>query len=307
MVQNKHYVQVNRKALPLFKALASDSRLAIIEMLQKNNLSIQSLSQRLGISSAMVTKHITILERAGLVDSIAEKGVRGRLKICCLKKDDLSLIFNANKEVFRENTIEKQLPIGSFYDYNVQAPCGLATAKRIIGYVDNPQVFDYQNKDAIKLIWFAQGFLAYHIPTYDVDLQNVTALELSLEVCAEYAGYRLHSPSQIDFQFNHQLVGSYTSPGDFGDRPGCLTPDWWQLGTQYGRRITLRLDQQGTFIDEAPVSAVTLPQILAHATASHRLDFTVGTAPHQTTGGLNLFGDKFGDFAQDIQVVFTLK
>ncbi|GHV78648.1 hypothetical protein AGMMS49944_04390 [Spirochaetia bacterium] len=41
--------------------------------------------------------------------------------------------------------------------------------------------------------------------------------------------------SDITMWINTIEIGSWTSPGDFGDRRGMLTPSWWKLeGSQYG-------------------------------------------------------------------------
>ena len=298
------YVQVNQQTLPVFKALSSRTRLAIIELLQEQNLSIQDVSEKLNISSAMVTKHITILEENNLVTAHLEKGVRGRLKICKLNKNDMTLIFNANKEEFQENQIKKRMPIGSFYDFNVTAPCGMATVEKIIGYVDDPRVFYYQDKDDIKLIWLTSGSLDYHIPIYDIDLCKVKEIEITLELCAESPGYKLHAPSKLNFQLNQCQIGSYVSPGDFGNRQGRLTPTWWHLGTQFGRLITIRVSKQGTFIEENLVSSITIDNVLNGKHSLDTLDFRIET-DSQEGAGFNLFGNKFGDFSQDIQITFN--
>ena len=302
---HNHYLNVNQDNLPFFQALSSEMRIKIIELLQQENLSIQDISQRLDISSAMVTKHITILEENNIVESTFEKGIRGRLKICELIKNDVTLIFNANKEHFRENIVKKQIPVGSFYDFNVSAPCGLATAENLIGYADDPRVFYFQDKGDIELIWFTTGELFYHIPIYDVDIKSLKQLEISLEICSEHPGYNMHYPSDIFFNINNLELGKYTSPGDFGNRKGVLTPSWWDLGSEFGRLVSIRIDHTGTFIDEKKVSDIRMENIISSEKSLNVLDFSIAVGKGEFNGGVNLFGKQFGDFAQDIEVIFS--
>lgn len=51
----------------ILKALADDSRLQIINELLKNEASVQDLSDRLGIKTYNMSKHLKILETNGLV------------------------------------------------------------------------------------------------------------------------------------------------------------------------------------------------------------------------------------------------
>ena len=300
-----HHISVNQKNLSYFQALSSETRIKIIELLQQENLSINEISQRLEISSAMVTKHISILEENHIVESTLKKGIRGRLKICELKKENITLIFNPNKEQFRENVIKKELPIGSFYDFQVTAPCGLTTTEKLVGFADDPGVFYYQEKSEIQLLWFTEGILHYHIPIFDVTIREVKQLEITLEICSEHPGYKMHFPSDIFFEINHLPLGKYTSPGDFGNRKGVLTPTWWDLGTQFGRLVSLRVDDTGTYIDEKKVSGTTIQQIIQEEQGRNVLDFSIATGQGEFNGGLNLFGKEFGDFTQDIEIVFS--
>ncbi|KHF37453.1 Helix-turn-helix domain protein [Paenibacillus sp. P1XP2] len=55
---------VNRDSLSLFAALASDTRIKMVEMLSREPLNIKEMAQKLGISSAIVTKHVQQLKEA---------------------------------------------------------------------------------------------------------------------------------------------------------------------------------------------------------------------------------------------------
>lgn len=303
MYPERKYVSVNADKLGYFQALSSKTRISIIELLQKEDLSIQDLSHHLGLSSAMITKHISILEKNGIVESKMAKGIHGQLKICMLKKNDVVLIFNPFKDGFVRNSVAKSVPIGSFYDFDVSAPCGLTTGDKIIGFVDDPSTFYYEKKDDIELIWFTSGYLAYHIPLFDIEVKRLASIEFSLELCSEYPGYKMHWPSTVDFDLSGHSLGGTTLLGDFGDRKGLLTPSWWNLGTEYGHQVTININHSGTLINGKQASTTKLDDILSLPTKV--LDFKLATDDKESKGGLNLFGRQFGDYPQDINVRFA--
>jgi len=58
-------------AVRLFKALSSEARVRIIELLKSRALCVGALSARLGITPGAVSQHLRVLRDAGLV--VAEK------------------------------------------------------------------------------------------------------------------------------------------------------------------------------------------------------------------------------------------
>ncbi|WP_035444889.1 ArsR/SmtB family transcription factor [Atopococcus tabaci] len=300
---NRTYLKVDSSHSPFFSALASETRLKIIELIQNKSLSIQDISSELGLSSAVITKHVNILEKADIIRSYSEKGIRGRLKMCQLNAYEVMLIFNNNYEAPNERMVEKSIPIGSYHDFHVSEPCGMASKQSLIGHIDNPDVFYYPEREKIQLIWFTSGHIAYFIPTYDIALDDLASLEISFEICAEYPGYNNRFKSDIAFSLNGIDLVTWTAPGDYGGRKGNYTPSWWELGTEYGELITLKVSDEGTFLNGLKVSGCTLEEVLA--VQKNALDFQI-TAPADTpnSGGLNLFGEHFGDYAQHIKVKY---
>ena len=51
-------LQINEESLPVYEALASKTRIKIIQLLSKNKMNIKELAQALGISSAITTMHV---------------------------------------------------------------------------------------------------------------------------------------------------------------------------------------------------------------------------------------------------------
>ena len=95
-------------------------------------------------------------------------------------------------------------------------------------------------------------------------------------------------------------VGTWTSPGDYGDKRGVYTPSWWKLkGSQYGKLKTWRIGTSGTFIDGVRISDVTIDDLdLANITRSVCVSASIPMPRHP--GGVNIFGRGFGNYDQDI-------
>jgi len=64
------------RAIEAFSALAQESRMAIYRMLVKeepNSLRVGDISQRLGIVPSTLSGHLSVLKRAGLLESTRHK------------------------------------------------------------------------------------------------------------------------------------------------------------------------------------------------------------------------------------------
>ena len=71
---------------------------------------------------------------------------------------------------------------------------------------------------------------------------EIEAIEFSMELSSEVPGTNTDWPSDISLWVNDVLIGTWTSPGDFGDQRGIYTPRWWKLeGSQYGKLTTWRI------------------------------------------------------------------
>ncbi len=57
-----------KKASELFKLLAVDSRIEIVEQLKKGPMSVNALARALGISQSAVSQHLRVLKSADLVE-----------------------------------------------------------------------------------------------------------------------------------------------------------------------------------------------------------------------------------------------
>jgi len=70
----------------VFFALSSDTRRRMVRLLSKRSYRVTELAPKFDISLAAVSKHIQVLERAGIID----REVKGRDHYCTLKTEALS-------------------------------------------------------------------------------------------------------------------------------------------------------------------------------------------------------------------------
>ncbi len=201
----------------------------------------------------------------------------------------------------RSNVIELSMPLGLYTNCAVSPPCGLCSSEAVIGLLDVPDFFLDPDRMKAGLIWFERGHVEYKFPNNAKILQaEIEALEFSMELSSEVPGTNANWPSDVSVWVNDVLVGTWTSPGDFGDKRGIYTPRWWKLeGSQYGHLKTWKITDGGTFLDGERTSDVTLEQL--HLAEHHSIRLRVGIDDHaEHPGGVNIFGKGFGNHDQDI-------
>lgn len=298
------YVTADENNLPVFQAMASKTRLQIISILKNKELSIKDLSQILDLSSGITTRHIQMLEQAGIIESYTQPGKRGLLKLCRLKINEMQVIFNNDYETEKNDFTEIKVPIGSYSNFDIMPPCGLSGEKSLIGKIDDPRYFSVIERKDINHLWFTSGFLEYPIPIYDINTDRIQEILISLELSSEYPGYNNSFQSDINFYFNNIFLCSWTSPGDFGGRKGRFTPSWWNLGSEYGLLKTIKIKESGVYLDGIQVSKKGLSSFL-----ENRNDFYTFKieCPKNSKhpGGVNLYGEGFGDYNQNILIKFS--
>ncbi len=81
------YVVGTRYAAKVSRALASDTRARIIEVLQSGPADLDTIAERVGQSKANVSSQVRILEDVGIVKPIYMPGQRGIKKIIELQVD----------------------------------------------------------------------------------------------------------------------------------------------------------------------------------------------------------------------------
>ncbi|WP_026521346.1 ArsR/SmtB family transcription factor [Butyrivibrio sp. VCB2001] len=289
------------EGLELFKALGSDIRVEIIKiLLNENAMNMNELASRLNITNGALTSHIKKLEECGVVTVSSEASGHGNQKVCSVHLDKILIELQDKPE--SENIYTTDIKVGLFSDYNVYPTCGLATSNRLIGEVDDTRYFAHPDRYEADILWFTKGYVEYAIPNFVPANQRIDEICISMELSSEAPGVNNVWPSDIYFYLNGTLLGTWTSPGDFGDVKGIFTPDWWFPNwNQYGLLKMLVINHKGTFIDGLQISDVTIDQFKLSSKSPLKFKLEVPeNAEH--VGGLTIFGRGFGNYNQDINI-----
>ncbi len=289
-----------KDGLDIFRALASDVRVEILEILQNNSMSMNELAAHLNITNGALTSHIKKLEGCGLITTTSESAGHGNQKICSSRLDKILIDLEQDNDF--ANTYNTDIQIGHYSNYSICPTCGLATAQNLIGEVDDPRYFEHPDRYNADILWFTKGFVEYVVPNFIPSAQKITQITISTELSSEAPGVNDTWPSDISFYLNDVCIGTWTSPGDFGDVKGIFTPDWWYPNwNQYGLLKLLVVNRKGTFIDGLKISDVTIDSFHLNSHSSIRFRMAVeDSAAH--VGGLTVFGKNFGNYNQDIRV-----
>lgn len=285
-------------SLAVYEALASPVRLRMIELLHEGERSIKDLAEALGVSSAITSVHAGKLQKAGLISCRSRRVQGGTYKFCSLAAHHLQINL-APADSGSRKLVEIAISVGQYTDVLAAPTCGLASVEQLIGQYDDPRFFlDPKRADA-GILWFAKGYVEYKIPNYLFANQKLSEVEISMEIGSEAPHTKEQWPSDIRFEINGTYLGKWTSPGDFGDRRGRLTPDWWPPDVnQYGLLKVLRINANGTFVDGQRISGLTIREV----------DWSAGfwtfrlsaEDTGRSRGGLTLYGKGFGNYDQDL-------
>ena len=288
------------------KALSSDMRVNILLYVAQNpGIGLKELADHFAVSRAAITQNIKILSTAGLIelgqsdeDSTARKG-------CFVPEDRFLLDFH--RQILTQKIYTTEIPIGQYSNCSITPTCGIATEQELIGKVDEPVYFDDPRRFAAGILWFSIGFVEYRLPNYLQKGQKLTELQLSFEVSSEAPGIAENWPSDLIFSLNDVEIGSWTSPGDYGEVHGRFTPSWWDPNwNQYGLLKLLSINEHGTYMDGRMIS----PQNIHSLNLNHEseLRFRLSApADAVNTGGCTLFGRGFGNYNQGLKfnIIYT--
>lgn len=289
--------------LSVFKALGSEIRINIIKILMEDkHINMNELATRLGITNGALTGHIKLLERSGIVKVLTEHAGHGNQKICRVNVDKILIDIVGEEEEIGKDIYTTELPIGHYSDYSIFPTCGIATEEAVIGEVDDPRYFAHPNRMNAQILWFTKGYVEYIIPNLLPVSQKIDQITISAEISSEAPGVNSDWPSDISFFLNDVEIGTWTSPGDFGDVQGIFTPDWWFPNwNQYGLLKMIVINQKGTFVDGLKISDVNIKQFDLNYKSTIRFKFMVRDDA-KNVGGLTIFGNQFGNYNQAIDV-----
>lgn len=297
------YITNLQDKLKLFEALASPVRLRIVELLHDGEeMNINELSKKLNLTNSALTMHIQKLYDCGLIRVRLSSVKRGTQKLCSLTED--KLLIELVDKMSSESFYETELNVGQYTEYSVHPTCGLANLSDLTGELDNPQAFSYPERFTACVVWFTDGQLTYRFPNKLLTYQKPKELQLSFEIAGEAPGAVENFPSEISFYLNGIPVGVYHCPGEFFERKGRYTPDWWFTNFgQYGRIKILTINQEGTFLDGMPVGETTIDDL--NLEQHENIAFTLDCRKEkglEENGGITLFGKGFGDYDQGIKL-----
>ena len=295
------HIKTLDEGLEIFKALGSNIRIEIIKILRENNgMNMNDLAAALNVTNGALTSHIKKLEDCGLISITSESSGHGNQKLCSVHLDKILIDIESAEE--DTNVYLTELKVGHYSSYEVFPTCGLASPTALIGEVDDTRYFAHPDRYNADILWFTKGHVEYIIPNFIPFSQKIDKITISAELSSEAPGVNEVWPSDISFYINDTFIGSWTSPGDFGDVQGIFTPEWWFPNwNQYGLLKLLVINKRGTFIDGLQISDVTINHLNLTDKSTIRFKMAVNNdADH--IGGLTIFGKNFGNYNQDINV-----
>jgi predicted transcriptional regulator len=295
--------------MKVLKGLASPVRARILKLLhERGKLNVNEISHELQLPQSTVATNVQVLERAGLIGTETINARKGQQKICTARYNEILIRFETEARRRDNDLVEVSMPLGLFTSAEVSVPCGLCSTTGIIGLLDVPDSFLDPSRVQAALAWFGRGHVEYKFPNNAKLLgSTVEMIEFSMELSSEVPGTNLNWPSDITLWVNDVQTGTWTSPGDYGDKRGVYTPTWWKLkGSQYGKLKTWRIASSGTFVDGVRLSEVTIDDV--QLSQHHSIRMRIGIderADHP--GGVNIFGKGFGNYDQDIVMRLHLR
>ena len=295
--RQKKEVRVGPESLPLFEALASEVRMHIIGLLAQAPRNVKELAEAVGLSSAMLVQHLNKLEKGGIIrtEKSSWNGVVQRRCHLCLDAVELRFPGEATAQ---QRCHQVDVPIGHFTDFRIEPTCGLATTEKVIGVFDDPRFFLDPDRVNAAILWFARGYVEYRVPNFLTRNQQPVALEIAMEIGSEAPGVNSDWPSDIHFTLNGHDLGFWTCPGDFADRRGRYTPDWWSSGVgQYGMLKIIRITDSGAWIDGEPLQASLSLLDIRKRDWTFRISVP-DNASH--VGGVTLYGKGFGNHPTEL-------
>ena len=185
------------------KAIANEARISILELLNEQSLSVNEIAEQLGLPASTAALNIRILEKAGLLFTESQPGIRGSMKISSRVCDRIILQLSLEKTHNKKgNSVEMTMPIGNFMDCEIHPSCGLASEYSPIGVFDQPSSFYFPKRTLAQALWFYMGYVEYRFPNNVNSMGIIKQLHLSFEACSEAPFYRNDWPSDSTVWIN---------------------------------------------------------------------------------------------------------
>ena len=242
--KGRSFLHVNpERQFGVVRGLASPVRVRILRLLRRRGpLNVNQISEALGLPQSTIATNVQMLEEASLIETATAQGRKGQQKICAARFDEIIIRLEARTTSREQDVVEVEMPLGLYTSYQVGAPCGLCSTEGIIGRARRARPLP-------RSVPRAGGA--------DLVRPRLCRIQVSQQ-CegAERRGGRDRvRPGAVVGGARHQCrtglptsalwvndvkIGTWTSPGDYGDKRGVHTPRWWKLeGSQYGELTTL--------------------------------------------------------------------
>lgn len=295
----------SRVAIAIQHALSAPQRVRLLRLLAGRSMNVNDIAAALGITQSTASSHIRVLQEAGLVKSTFVSTDKGAEKRCRATFTRLVFENNVDPADISEDVQEVVMPIGLYTAVSVEPHCGLADDVRVLGSYDDPQVFLSPERVGAQILWCRAGWLEYTMPCQIPSRATVTGVEFEAELCAEAPGYNNDYPSDLTVWMNGVEIATWRAPGSFGGRRGRLNPTWWpDCYTQNGELKTWSIDATASRIDGKPAGTACLTDL--DISPDRPIVVRLGNKDDaEYRNGMNLFGKRFGNYAQDI--VFRIR
>ncbi len=283
------------------KALSSPVRVDILHYLSQEPVIISDIAAKFNLPLSSTALHIKVLESAGLIYIQPIPGSKGSQKLCGIQVDNIQVyMFQQETTILPNYLYRESMPVGCYFDYSASPSCGMASEVCDLGVEDSISAFVSPARYKAQIIWLSCGFLEYRFSNSFFKNNPVNRVKFSFEICSEALGYNNNWPSDITISINTHEIGILHCKGDYGGRRGKLNPEWWyEVSTQYGELRTFEITNEGCFIDGIPISKENINTLglMYNDYIKFKLEVKRNA---KYCGGFNLFGEKFGDYPQDI-------
>jgi len=291
----------------LGRALSSPIRIEILRLLNTGKAMLLSeIAEKMNLQISSTAFHLQVLKDAQLITIETSSKRNGTLKWFSYNKNKVcSILLRSTKaSTFHTKPTIYHVPIGSYIDASFNSSCGISSEEEIL-MENSPSLAFIPEKAKAQIIWNKySGYLTYAIPNDYAFKDNLTELNISLEICSETNGYNANYPSDITFSINDVELCTYFSAGDFGDHYGKYTPSWWFIeSSKYGVLTKISIRKNGIYLNEKLVNKkISLSSL--NLANSNRTSFKIEVKKDaKNVGGFNIFGEQFGEFNQGI--IFT--
>lgn len=281
------------------RALSSVVRLKILKSLHDGSKTIARIAKEQYLSVSSTTFHLDILRDAGLIEITYLPSLKGKVKICQNRLDMISVVMSQVAGKSDDDVFVMESPVGNYTDARLDFVSGFCTLEERILFEDG-NYFTPRRTEA-QLIWCKSGFVEYSFSNIR-PADSIESIKISLEICSETLGYEMDWKSDIAFSLCGKRLCGYTSPSDYGDKPGLLSPQWWkkEVCTQYGDLKTIFISNDGCMLDgriqNADIKA-------SDFNGQRRFVFRIENPENaKHIGGFNIFGKSFGNHPQDIRM-----